>query len=88
MPEPTCELLVVLIASRRAETLGRMCACVERLRPVASRDDEHICCRKSTSTPPFYTICIEQRLCPSEQKAAGLGWKDPGSLGVGTREVF
>lgn len=47
-----------------------------------------ICCGMSDSTAPFYTTCIEQRLFFSGQKAAGLGWKDPGSLGVGTREVF
>jgi len=46
-----------------------------------------MCCGKPDSTPPFYTICIEQRLFFSGQRAAGLGWKDPGSLGVGTREV-
>lgn len=65
MRESAYELLVSK-ASREAKTLGRRCACVELLRPVASRDDEHICCRRSTSTPPFYTICIEQRLFPSE----------------------
>lgn len=73
--------------SKSRDTWWDVC-CAERLRPVASADDEHICCRRSISTPPFYTICIEQRLIPSEEKAAGLGWKDPGSLGVGTREVF
>lgn len=43
-----------------------------------------VCCGRSDSTPPFYTIRIEQKLLFfSGQKAAGLGWKDPGSLGGG-----
>lgn len=83
VPESTYELLAVFTASRKAEMLRRMCACVERLRPVASRDDEHICCRRSISTTPFYTICIEQRSFPVNRRLLGWAGRIRGAWGWG-----